>query len=143
MHKGELVNLDKLYRATQNVNIPLSERNKIVDELQKKYPAYFGNLSNEAVLAGKAADAYYKLREGIIAAATSRAIDKQLEEQGSKMVDLIAKQNQLRKSVADAAASYKVASNELAAFNERNKDANKLATAEQYSLLQAKGCRRF
>ena len=54
----ERVELDALYKATQNHKRSLEERNKAADELQKKYPSYFGNLSNEAILAGNAASAY-------------------------------------------------------------------------------------
>ena len=37
----ELVHLKTLYEASQNVNIPLANRKKIVDELQEQYPKYF------------------------------------------------------------------------------------------------------
>lgn len=77
----ELVHLRTLYDATQNVNIPLAQRNKIVDELQKKYPAYFGNLNNEAILAGNASQAYNKLKDSIIAVAQSKAIEEELVNQ--------------------------------------------------------------
>lgn len=65
--------LDVLYKATQDHTRSLKERNSAVDELQKKYPSYFGNLSNEAVLTGKATDAYTQLRGGLVANAIARA----------------------------------------------------------------------
>jgi hypothetical protein len=43
----ELVKLKTLYDATQNVNIPLAQRKKLVDELQEQYPKYFKNISDE------------------------------------------------------------------------------------------------
>lgn len=92
--QAEITHLDGLYRATQNLNIPLAERNKIVDELQKLYPQYFGNLSNEAILAGKAADAYKKLRVQIIAVAQSKAVEDEI-------VDLAKSGRELQKSYRD------------------------------------------
>lgn len=65
--------LDVLYKATQDHTRSLKERNSAVDELQKKYPSYFGNLSNEAVLTGKATDAYTQLRGELVANAIARA----------------------------------------------------------------------
>lgn len=84
----ELTHLDSLYRAAINVNIPLAERNKIVDELQKRYPAYFKNLSNEAILAGKAATQYANLKEGLIAAANARAREGLIAEKGVDIIKL-------------------------------------------------------
>lgn len=83
----ELARLDALYRAATNVNVPLSERNKIVDELQKKYPSYLGNLSNEQILAGKGAAAYQKLRDAVIAAARAKAIQNKIADLSSEQLE--------------------------------------------------------
>lgn len=109
----EIVELSKLYRATQNVNVPLGERNKIVDQLQKQYPSYFGNLSNEAILTGNAASQYNKLRDAIIAAATSRAIDKRLEEQATKRLDVLENEESIRKKLSVAVAAQASAEQQL------------------------------
>lgn len=37
------------------------------------YPAYFANLSNDEILAGKAKEAYVQLREELVANAIARA----------------------------------------------------------------------
>ena len=50
--------LDILYKATQDNTKSLKERKVAVSNLQKQYPAYFGNMKTEAILAGKAAAAY-------------------------------------------------------------------------------------
>lgn len=62
----ETAKITILYDATQNLNIPLAERKQIVDELQRQYPAYFGNLTDEAILAGKASRAYDSLTQSLI-----------------------------------------------------------------------------
>lgn len=77
---GDLTALDALYRASQDVGRSIRERTEAVDALQDKYPKYFGNLSNEAILAGEAADAYGALRANIIQAAQARAIQDQIVE---------------------------------------------------------------
>lgn len=65
--------LDLLYRATQDASKPLEERKKALNELQRVYPEYFGNLSEEEILAGRASDAYINLSRSIIAASRARA----------------------------------------------------------------------
>lgn len=67
------VKLDVLYKATQDHTRSLKDRNAAVDELQKMYPAYFANLSNDEILAGKAKEAYVQLREELVANAIARA----------------------------------------------------------------------
>ena len=69
----QLVSLQTLYTATQNANIPLADRKKLVDELQDQYPKYFANVSDEIILAGGAAKAYNQLSAAIIASAKARA----------------------------------------------------------------------
>jgi len=83
----ELASLDSLYKATQNSTLSLSERNKAVDALQKKYPAYFNNMTNEAILAGNAKGAYDKLTQSIIAAAQARAYENKIAEISSKIIE--------------------------------------------------------
>ena len=67
------VKLDVLYKATQDHTRSLKDRNAAVDELQKMYPAYFANLSNDEILAGKAKEAYEQLREELVTNAIARA----------------------------------------------------------------------
>ena len=69
---NEIAKVTLLYDASQNLNIPLQERKKIVDELQRQFPTTFGNLSDEAILAGKAKTAYDGLTQSIINSAVVR-----------------------------------------------------------------------
>lgn len=84
----ELVNLRTLYEATQNVNIPLSERKKLVDELQEQYPKYFGNIKDEIILAGGAKTAYDKLTTAILASAKARAANEILVDINKQVIAL-------------------------------------------------------
>lgn len=79
--------LDLLYKASQDTNRSMKERVDAVDELQRKYPSYFGNMSDEEILAGKAAGAYDKLKESIIAMAQARAIQEKVQELSNKRLE--------------------------------------------------------
>lgn len=76
----QLTSLDTLYKATQDAARSIDDRRKAVDELQKMYPKYLGNIDDEAILAGEASDAYKALRTNIIAAAQARALQDQIIE---------------------------------------------------------------
>lgn len=105
----ELVNLNLLYDATQNVSKSMEERKRAVDELQKIYPNYFSNMSDEEILAGRAADAYQRLSTSIISAAKAQAAREQIVEEQKKIndyeqkiADVQAKLEPLQKELSDA-----------------------------------------
>lgn len=77
--------LDLLYKATQDTSRSIQERNEAVDELQKRYPSYFQNMSNEEILAGKASVAYGELKKAIIASSVARAQADKIAENSMKI----------------------------------------------------------
>lgn len=83
----EVTEVEILYKASQDQNRSLEERGKAIDKLQKDYPKYFGNMSKEEILAGKAASAYDKLRESIIKQAQARAIQDKLAELNKSVLE--------------------------------------------------------
>lgn len=83
----ERAELDLLYKATQNTSRSIQERNEAVDELQKRYPSYFQNMSNEEILAGKASVAYEELKKAIIASAIARAQADKIAENSMKIFE--------------------------------------------------------
>lgn len=85
----ELGRLTALYSAATDVNRPLSDRYRIIEQLQKQYPSYFGNLSKEEIAAGKAALAYRTLRDAIINAAVARAGEKQVGQKAEELAQAI------------------------------------------------------
>ena len=91
----ETAGLRVLYAMTQNANASMRDRTAAVKELQSQYPAYFGSLSQEAILAGNASAAYRQLTQDIMSAAYARAYQERLEDLASKNVD------ELRGSQAD------------------------------------------
>ena len=112
--QSDITKLNLLYRATQNVNLKMDDRVKAVKEIQRLYPAYFGNLTQEQILAGKASDAYKKLRDDILACAQARAYEKKigdLAEQNIDLDDQIKKQEKLVKLTKKQAGDSKSAVN--------------------------------
>lgn len=83
----QVVQLDLLYSATQNLTLSNRERLKAVNELQNQYPGYFANLSDESILAGKAENAYRSLRDALIQVAEARAAQDLLVENAKKRLE--------------------------------------------------------
>lgn len=112
--QGELTRLELLYKATQDNTRSMDERKKAVEELQKQYPSYFGNMSEEEMLAGKAADSYAKLSQSIIASAKARAAqDKMTENAGvileneQKIAEAYTRQEQAQLKLNKARENYR------------------------------------
>lgn len=89
--QSEITKLDLLYKATQNASKPIRERKKAIDELQKSYPDYFKNFSDEEIIAGKAANAYTRLASAILSSARARAAQDKMTENAKKILENEAK----------------------------------------------------
>jgi hypothetical protein len=91
----ELTTLKILYNQYQNAALPLEQRKQAYQEIQKLYPAYFGNIAFEATATDKTKNAYNSLTNSILATARARAAgdlitknsQKQLENE-QKIIDL-------------------------------------------------------
>lgn len=100
MQKGELdaqkevTNLNLLYDATQDLSKSYKERKTAVDALQEQYPSYFKNISDEEIMAGKAADAYTRLSNSIIASAKARAAQDEMVNQQKIVLQNVTKINE-------------------------------------------------
>lgn len=91
----ERTELDLLYKATQDNKRSMEERIAAIDELRNKYPSYFGNMSNEEILVGKAAKSYKELRTELVANAIARAqLDKMTEISSQRYEAWIKRTNQ-------------------------------------------------
>lgn len=91
----ERTELDLLYKASQDNSRLMEERIAAIDELQRKYPSYFGNMSKEEILAGKASDTYEQLRKNLVANAIARAqLDKMTEISSQRYEAWIKRTNQ-------------------------------------------------
>lgn len=119
--QDEVVKLKLLYDATQDASRSMNERKEAVDALQKEYPKYFGNMTDEEVLAGKAADAYTRLTESIVASARARAAQDKMVENAKVILDN-------EEKITEAYARREIAQTELEKaekeYNENWKDVN-------------------
>lgn len=107
----DITSLKILYNATQDHKRALDDRKKAVEELQTQYPRYFGNMTAEEILAGKASKAYNILSKSIIATAMARAMQTEIEKNSTKLLeeetkqlevqDKIRKQSEFEKSRKD------------------------------------------
>lgn len=114
--------LDILYKATQDNTKSLKERKVAVSNLQKQYPAYFGNMKTETILAGKAAAAYRQLADDIIKAAMARAYEKRIEKLAERQADLELSKANAEKYLHDNKANYDKAQKNRRAEKQYTKD---------------------
>lgn len=85
--QGELTSLKTLYRAATDNKLSYNERLKAVKQLQQQYPEYFKKMDTEAILAGKATNAYGQLSKSILATAQARAYENKITEISTKMLE--------------------------------------------------------
>lgn len=85
---AETAKVKSLYGATQDATRSMDERLAAVKKMKSEYPSYFGDLSNEAILAGQASSAYRQLTSDILAAAKARAYQGKIDEIASENVRL-------------------------------------------------------
>ncbi len=107
----EKVQLDLLYKSATDVTKTMEERRKAVDELQRIYPSYLGNMEDEDILAGKAADAYSALSEELLRAARAKAAMNKITENQEKLLEL---EPQLANAQAELDKAYNVYQTALA-----------------------------
>jgi uncharacterized membrane protein YgcG len=102
----EIQNFKLLQIQAENTNIPLNKRIEAVEELQKSYPDYLGNLTQEQILNGNVGESYKLLSESIIAKAKAQAFSNAISENALKIAtfenQIIEKQVELEKARAAA-----------------------------------------
>jgi hypothetical protein len=74
----EVVTLTVLTQTAANHNIALNQRKEAVEKLQTLYPAYFGNLTQEAILNGNVSTSVEAVTKAIYARARAEASQKKL-----------------------------------------------------------------
>lgn len=79
---------EELRAQAENANIPLEDRIEAVRELQKLYPDFLGNLSDEEIMTGKVGTAYDSLTKYIVANAKARAFSAKIGENSIKQLEI-------------------------------------------------------
>jgi len=82
----ELAVLKSLEIQATNTAVSTDKRLEAVNELQKQYPDYFGNLTKEQILNGDVGDAYLKVAANLLAKAKAQAATNQIAQNG---IDLL------------------------------------------------------
>lgn len=86
--QDELIRLKLLYNASQDHKRSLEERKDAASQLIDVYKPYFKNLNEEAILAGKASDAYISLASSIVKSAKARAAEDKFIENYKRILEL-------------------------------------------------------
>lgn len=96
--KEELLRLEMLKNVAEDRTKSDAERAKAVDELQRLYPDYLGNINRESILTGEVSDSYRILVENIEKAAIAKAkfdklveLSQESEQLESEYTDILAK----------------------------------------------------
>lgn len=100
---SEISQLKILYRVSTDVSLSTEQRMRAVRKLQDLYPSYFGNMTAESIMLGKATKQYKELAGAIIASAQARGIENILTERMEK--SLLAQeeqQNKLNEAIKEA-----------------------------------------
>ncbi len=143
--QAELTTLRTLYRITQDTTISLEKRKAAVDQLQKDYPRYLGNIKDEEFLTGKASDAYQRLTDSILATARARAAEEGLTENErnrqkiiSEIVELDEKELKLQEKLAQLDETRRKTANTSAREGTRQ-DVDSAISANQQAIVEVIG----
>jgi hypothetical protein len=99
---AEISNVNALVSASQNVSLSMKDRLTAVNELQKTYPAYFGNLSKEQILNGNVKSAVEGVTQALIAKAKAQAFTAELVKLSQEEFKLEEEKEKLLKKRIDA-----------------------------------------
>lgn len=84
----ELSAVEQLYKKATDLAGTYKERHAAARQLINDYPTYLGQLSEEAIMTGKAAGEYKKLCDNIKQAAYARALQKKIEDLYAERIEI-------------------------------------------------------
>jgi hypothetical protein len=103
----EIVISQQLYTQATDVNLTYTQRKQAVDELQKLYPSYLGNIKDEVIMAGKAKDAYNDLTKALVNKAIFQGLQSQAQEIGKPLAPLLIELDRVNEKIDAMKASSK------------------------------------
>lgn len=92
----ELSVLKSLEIQATNTAVSTDKRLEAVNELQKQYPDYFGNLTKEQILNGEVGDTYLKVAANLLAKAKAQAATNQIAQNGIELLRIETKLEEQR-----------------------------------------------
>lgn len=109
----EIVQFKELTSVAANANIPMVQRKQAVDQLQKEYPAYLGNMSQEDILTGKIGKAYEEIAKALKAKIALQAMEEKvipiIKDQLKVQEDLLNAQKAVQAVAGITADDFKAA----------------------------------
>ena len=105
----EMAALKTLYAVATSEVYTREKRVEAVKKLQGMYPAYFANMSQEAIMAGQASTQYKELVKNIYEVAMARAAAAKIEENAGKILDLQMQAESLKNQQREADETYRKA----------------------------------
>ena len=102
----ETLKLKSLLAIAKDTALSYKERMIAVNELQDTYPAYFGNLKEEEILAGNTTKAENALTEAILSRAKANAAVGKITENQAKIIDFELEKLNLQKQLTQATEDY-------------------------------------
>lgn len=125
----ELSAVEQLYKKATDLAGTYKERHAAARQLINDYPTYLGQLSEEAIMTGRAAAQYKKLCDNIKQAAYARAIQKKIEDLYAERIEIedkISKRtwSQTPETKAAAAAVYRGATSAADAKERQMREEN-------------------
>ena len=124
---AEIAKLDALFRALNNVNLPLKERNEAVKDLQDMYPEHLSNLTLDNSKTAELTKQYKALKEELISIAYVQAGYNKIAEVTGRIFDDEFRINEERVKnlqIRQKVNASQKAENELNASGARNRNAN-------------------
>ena len=85
--QAEIADLTLLFQQYSNTSNSITSRKEAYAELQRIYPAYFGNLKFENEISAKTTSAYNKLSEAILASGRARAASELIAKNSSRQLE--------------------------------------------------------
>lgn len=122
----DVAQLQTLYHVATDVKRSIDLRREAVALLRREYPAYLQHLSDEEIMAGKAAGAYKLLRDQMLEMAKTRAIMDRITELNSA---LLSREFDILKEATDAYSKRNVRNPLKAFYDAEAKDLREAAKA--------------
>lgn len=98
----ETLKVKSLLAIAKDTALSYKERTVAVKELQDTYPAYFGNLEKEKILAGQTAEAEKELTDAILSRAKANAAVEKITANQSQIIDLSIEELKVKKDLQNA-----------------------------------------
>jgi hypothetical protein len=103
--EDENLELNILITQITNANIQGEERNRLMSELQKEYPAFLKNLDSETVTNQELATRLKEVNEQFQKRIVLAALEQETQKATEKAVKLLLKERELRKELAELEAT--------------------------------------